>query len=175
MAEEYIQAQPLPKGKRYYILRPCMIIHGPGNKGNLNLLYQIVRKGIPYPLASFENKRSFLSVENLCFVIQKLIEKDIESGIYQVADDEALSTNDVVTILAESSGQTAKLWHVSKTLINFVAKVGNVLQLPLNKEKLNKLTENYEVSNQKIKAAIGEEWPLKTREGLALTAKSFVG
>ena len=55
MAEEYIRAQPLPKGKRYYILRPCMIIHGPGNKGNLNLLYQIVRKGIPYPLASFEN------------------------------------------------------------------------------------------------------------------------
>ncbi|MNY66809.1 hypothetical protein D3C86_2042980 [compost metagenome] len=77
--------------------------------------------------------------------------------------------------MAESSGQKAKLWHVSKTLINFVAKVGNVLQLPLNTEKLNKLTENYEVSNQKIKSAIGEEWPLKTREGLALTAKSFVG
>jgi len=174
MAEEYIQKQPLPKGKSYYILRPCMI-HGPGNKGNLNLLYQIVGKGIPYPLASFENKRSFLSVENLSFVIQKLIEKDVESGIYQVADDEALSTNEVVSILAESSGQKAKLWHVSKTLINFVAKVGNVLQLPLNTEKLNKLTENYEVSNQKIKSAIGEEWPLKTREGLALTAKSFVG
>ena len=75
MAEEYIQAQPLPTGKQFYILRPCMI-HGPGNKGNLNLLYQIVKKGIPYPLASFENKRSFLSVENLCFVIQKLIEKE---------------------------------------------------------------------------------------------------
>ncbi|WP_029278129.1 NAD-dependent epimerase/dehydratase family protein [Pedobacter borealis] len=174
MAEEYIKAQPLPKGKRYYILRPCMI-HGPGNKGNLNLLYQIVKKGILYPLASFENKRSFLSVENLCFVIQKLIEKDVESGIYQVADDEALSTNEVVSILAESSGQTAKLWHVSKTLIKFVAKVGNVLHLPLNTEKLNKLTENYEVSNQKIKAAIGEEWPLKTRAALALTAKSFLG
>lgn len=174
MAEEYIQAQPLPIGKQFYILRPCMI-HGPGNKGNLNLLYQIVKKGIPYPLASFENRRSFLSVENLCFVIQKLIEKDVESGIYQVADDEALSTNDVVSILAESNGQKANLWHVSKPIIKFIAKIGNLLHLPLNTEKLNKLTENYVVSNQKLKTAIGEDLPLKTREGLALTAKSFLG
>ena len=35
-------------GKDVYILRPCMI-HGPGNKGNLNLLYNVVRKGIPWP------------------------------------------------------------------------------------------------------------------------------
>lgn len=35
--------------KQVYILRPCMI-HGPGNKGNLNLLYNVVRKGLPWPL-----------------------------------------------------------------------------------------------------------------------------
>jgi len=94
MAEEYIQSQPLPEGKSYCILRPCMI-HGPGNKGNLNLLYKLISKGIPYPLAAFENKRSFLSIENLCFVILEIVERnDIPSGIYQVADDEALSTNE---------------------------------------------------------------------------------
>lgn len=173
LAEDYIQSQPLPKGKSYYILRPCMI-HGPGNKGNLNLLYQIVKKGLPYPLAAFENKRSFLSVENLCFVIKCLIDKDIHSGIYQVADDEALSTNQVVSILSESSGNKPKLWRISKTLIKLVASVGNILHLPLNTEKLNKLTESYVVSNHKLKLAIGEEWPMKTKEGLALTAKSFL-
>ena len=73
MAEQYIQSQLLPEGKSFYILRPCMI-HGPGNKGNLNLLHQLVKKGIPYPLAGFENKRSFLSVENLCFIIKEFIE-----------------------------------------------------------------------------------------------------
>ena len=31
-------------GKQVYIMRPCMI-HGPGNKGNLNLLYNVVSKG----------------------------------------------------------------------------------------------------------------------------------
>lgn len=172
MAERYIQSQTLPKGKSYYILRPCMI-HGPGNKGNLNLLYQFVQKGIPYPLASFENKRSFLSVENLCFVISNLLEKDIPSGIYNIADDEALSTNDVVRILSESLNKKPKLWRIPASLIRRLAIIGDVLKLPLKTERLNKLTENYIVSNRKIKEAINLPLPISTREGFLITANSF--
>jgi len=73
LAEEYILSKQIPEGKRIYILRPCMI-HGPGNKGNLNLLYKIVKKGIPWPLGAFENQRSFCSIDNLCFIINELIE-----------------------------------------------------------------------------------------------------
>lgn len=43
LAEQYILSKTIPNGKRVYILRPCMI-HGTGNKGNLNLLYKIVSK-----------------------------------------------------------------------------------------------------------------------------------
>lgn len=53
-------------GRDVIILRPCMI-HGPGNKGNLNLLYGFVKKGLPWPLGSFDNRRSFTSVDNLTF------------------------------------------------------------------------------------------------------------
>src|SRR5690606_34965976 len=67
-AEEHLLNQKLPEGKRVFIIRPCMI-HGPGNRGNLNLLYKIVKKGIPWPLAAFENQRSFLSIDNLNFLI----------------------------------------------------------------------------------------------------------
>lgn len=172
MAEEYIQSQPLPQGKSYYILRPCMI-HGPGNKGNLNLLYKFVQKGIPYPLSAFENKRSFLSVENLCFVINSLLDKDIPSGIYNVADDEALSTNEVVEILSESIGKKARLWKISSSFIRFIANIGDKIKLPLNSERLDKLTESYVVSNAKIKKAIRKDLPLTTRAGLIITANSF--
>ncbi|TZF86453.1 NAD-dependent epimerase/dehydratase family protein (plasmid) [Pedobacter sp. BS3] len=172
MAEQYIQSQTLREGKSYYILRPCMI-HGPGNKGNLNLLYQFVRKGIPYPLAAFENKRSFLSVENLCFVIKELLKNDIPSGIYHIADDEALSTNEVVQLLAEAIGHKPRLWHIPKAFIKAVAKAGDILRLPLNTERLTKLTENYVVSNAKIKAAIGKDFPVSAREGILRTAASF--
>ncbi|MDQ1141134.1 NAD-dependent epimerase/dehydratase family protein [Pedobacter agri] len=172
MAEQYIQSQSLPPDKSYYILRPCMI-HGPGNKGNLNLLYHFVKKDIPYPLASFENKRSFLSIENLCFVIANLLNKDISSGVYNVADDEVLSTNDVVEILASSMNKKAKLWAIPHKYIRIIAKIGDVLKFPLNTERLNKLTENYIVSNTKIKNELNAELPISTKQGLTITANSF--
>ena len=90
LAEEYILNKQIPEGKRVYILRPCMI-HGPGNKGNLNLLYKIVSKRFPWPLGAFENKRSFCSIDNLCFIIKELINNEaIPSGVYNVADDEPI-------------------------------------------------------------------------------------
>jgi nucleoside-diphosphate-sugar epimerase len=172
MAEQYIQSQNLPERKSYYILRPCMI-HGLGNKGNLNLLYQFVKKGIPYPLAAFKNKRSFLSVENLCFVIKELIVNEIPSGVYQIADDESLSTNELVKEIALTLGFKPKLWAVPAGFIRSFARLGDILKLPLNTERLNKLTENYIISNQKIKAALGKELPIKAKDGLKRTIESF--
>jgi nucleoside-diphosphate-sugar epimerase len=173
MAEEYIQSNLLPPGKAFFILRPCMI-HGPLNKGNLNLLYQFVKRGIPYPLAAFNNERSYLSIDNLCFIISELISNDcIKSGIYNVSDDEALSTNEVVAILASSLNVKPKLWNISTSVIRFLAKVGDRLKLPLNSERLHKLTESYLVSNEKIKLAINKELPQKAIDGLKVTAKSF--
>ncbi|MDR6786150.1 nucleoside-diphosphate-sugar epimerase [Pedobacter africanus] len=174
MAEQYIQTQILPAGKAYYILRPCMI-HGPGNKGNLNLLYQFVQKGIPYPLAAFHNRRSFLSVENLCFVIRNVIDHDdLPSGIYNVADDEPLSTSEVVRILAKSSGNKPILWHIPIGFVKVLAKIGDFLKLPLNSERLTKMTENYVVSNKKIKNALRIDFPKNAMVGLGVTADSFV-
>lgn len=173
MAERYIQAQKLPEGKSYYILRPCMI-HGPGNKGNLNLLYNFVKKGIPYPLATFENKRSFLSIENLCFVIKLLLESEISSDIYNIADEDALSTNEVVEILANSIDKKLTMWKIPIKLVQLSAKIGDYLQLPFNTERLGKLTQNYVVSTEKIAQALGASMPVSAREGLEVTAKSFV-
>ena len=75
------------------------MIHGPGNKGNLNLLYGVVKKGIPWPLGAFENRRSFTSVGNLCYVIDGLLTKSVPSGIYHMGDDEALSTNELIAVI----------------------------------------------------------------------------
>ena len=106
-AEEYLLSKDLPIGKRLFILRPCMI-HGPGNKGNLNLLYKFVKKGIPYPLGAFNNK------------------------------------------------------------------IGGMFNLPLNPERLQKITESYVVSNEKIKNVLGvKTLPVTSEEGLLKTIRSF--
>lgn len=172
-AENYILSKQIPTGKFIYILRPCMI-HGPGNKGNLNLLYQFVQRGIPYPLAAFDNQRSFLSVENLCFVIASLLERnDIPSGVYHVADDEPLSTSEVVRMIAETIGKKQKQFSLPIGLIRILARVGDYLYLPFNTERLTKLTESYVVSNEKLIKALGKSLPVSSREGLATTIRSF--
>jgi nucleoside-diphosphate-sugar epimerase len=173
LAEQYILSKEIPEGKRVYILRPCMI-YGPGNKGNLNLLYKLVCKGIPWPLGAFENKRSFCSIDNLMFIIKELIErKDIPSGVYNVADDITLSTNEVISILAESQNKKPKIWNIPKGLIKSLAKLGDIFHLPLTTERLQKLTESYVVSNQKIKSAIGKPLPVSAKDGLLKTFNSF--
>ena len=171
-AEKYIQ-EHLVADKQVYILRPCMI-HGPGNKGNLNLLYGVVKKGIPWPLGAFENRRTFTSIENLCFVIDGLLTKDVPSGIYNMGDDEALSTNELIEEICKSIGKEAHIWKLPKRLMYGVAKIGGALHLPLDSERLRKLTENYISSNAKIKSALGvEKMPVDAREGLKVTLESF--
>jgi len=173
LAEQYILSKAIPDGKRVYILRPCMI-HGPGNKGNLNLLFKIVSKNIPWPLGAFENKRSFCSIDNLMFNFKELIEReDIPSGIYNIADDEPLSTKELIGLIAQSQNRNPKIWNFSKLFIEGVASIGDKLHLPLNSERLRKLTSSYVVSNVKIKAAIGKPLPVSSREGLLKTFKSF--
>ena len=171
-AEKYIQ-EHLSDEKQVYILRPCMI-HGPGNKGNLNLLYNVVKKGIPWPLGAFENRRTFTSIDNLSFVINGLLTKDVPTGIYNMGDDEALSTNELIEEICKSLGKKAHIWKLPKGLMNGVARIGGALHLPLDSERLRKLTENYISSNAKIKKALGvEKMPVDAREGLKVTLESF--
>ncbi len=174
-AEEYILKNlDMANGRQVIILRPCMI-HGSGNKGNLNLLYGFVKKGLPWPLGAYENRRTFTSIDNLKVVISGLLNKSVESGIYNMADDEALSTNELIDLMCAAMGKKAHIWRVNRSLISFGTKLGDILHLPLNTFRLNKLTENYVVSNAKIKRALGiEKMPVDARDGLTLTIKSFL-
>jgi nucleoside-diphosphate-sugar epimerase len=173
LAEKFILSQSIPEGKKVFILRPCMI-HGPGNKGNLNLLYSLVSKGLPWPLGLYENSRSYLSIENLCFIIRELIERDdIPSGVYNVADDDPLSTNEIISLISESKGKKAYILNINKTFVKLCAILGDFLNLSLNSERLHKLTESYVVNNVKIKKAIGKPLPVSTKQGLIRTFNSF--
>ena len=175
-AEQYLLSQSLPPAKRLYILRPCMI-HGPGNKGNLNQLYHFVRRRLPYPLASFENKRSFLSIDNLCFVMERLItDASIPSGIYHLADDEALSSIDVIKTISEALSVKPRMLALPKSFVKAIARIGDVIGLQLNSQRLKKLTESYVVSNDKIKNALHLEYfPVTSRAGLRKTIENFKG
>lgn len=171
-AENYIRSH-IREGKQFYILRPSMI-HGPGNKGNLNLLYDLVRRGVPYPLGGINNCRSFVSVENLCFVIREILLSSIPAGLYHIADDEATYTHDLIRYIAESLGKRARIVNIPLSLLRLTAFMARILPfIPLNEHRLLKLTEDFIVSNKKIKEAIGKPLPVRAEEGLRKTLESF--
>lgn len=172
-AEKYLINQNKSKNKNTYILRPCMI-HGPGNKGNLNLLYKLVSKGIPWPLGAYDNERSFTSIDNLTFIISQIIEKDVLPGIYNVADDNPISTNRIIELIAESKGKKAKKLRISTNIVEKISKIGDRIHFPLNSERLKKLTESYIVSNKKLKEALGiKKMPVSAEEGMKKTLSTF--
>ena len=173
LAEKYILSKKILNKKRIYILRPCMI-HGSGNKGNLNLLHSTVSTKIPWILGEFNNKRSYCSIDNMLFIIKELIEnKSIKSGIYNVADDVPLSTNEVVSLIGTSQNRKVSILKIPKILIRFLALIGDWLPLPINSVRLKKLTESYVVSNKKILNSIGKELPLSSSMGMLKTFSDF--
>ena len=158
---------------RAIVLRPAMI-HGPGNKGNLNLLWKIARHGFPWPLAAFENRRSFTSIGNVCAAVEALCARG-ENGIYPIADDETLSTNRLIELIAEVCGRRAKLWRIPKGLMLAAARIGDALHLPLNTERIGKLTENSIVDNSALKTALGwREMPVRAEDGMRKTLETFL-
>ena len=173
-AENYINDQTLPEGKQVYILRPSMV-HGPGNKGNLPMLFKYIQKGFPWPFGAYKNNRTFTYIGNLIFIIQQLIERNIEQGTYQVVDDEAVSTNDLVQIIAESLNKPVRTWNISPFIINLLMKVGDFFVLPISSFHIKKLTTSFEISNKKIKNALSiEKMPFQALDGLKKSIKELI-
>ena len=158
---------------RAIVLRPAMI-HGSGNKGNLNLLWGVVKRGIPWPLAAFENKRSFTTIDNVCAAVEALCDHG-ENGVYPIADDEMLSTNRLVELMAEVCGRKPRLWRLPKRLMKFAARIGDVLHLPLNSERLGKLTEDSFVDNSDLKKLLHwDRMPVRAEDGMRKTLLGFM-
>ena len=174
-AEDFLLAQNLPTNKKIIILRLCMT-HGRGNKGNLNLLFNLVKKGIPYPFGSFSNQRSILSVDNLAFIINSILNSEtFKSGVYNVADDGFLSTTEIISIISEVLEKRPSILFFPKKIVYFGVGLFRVFRLNTLTSSFNKLTENYRVSNEKIKKELGlDEMPISNRTGLKTTIKSFL-
>ena len=91
-----------------------------------------------------------------------------------MGDDEALSTNELIKVICDTLGKKARIWRIPKGFMTGCAKVGGWLHLPLNPDRLQKLTENYVSSNERIKKALGvDKMPVSAKDGLVRTIQSF--
>lgn len=150
-AELWLLSQEIPENKKLIILRPPMV-HGPGDKGNLGILYKFISKGLPYPFASFKNSRSFISINNFVYYIEKILDSycNLNSGIYHISDTESISTQEIIEVIKLVTTKRVVNIILPNSFIRFIANVGDIIPLPINNKRLKKMTSSLLVSNSKI-------------------------
>lgn len=164
-SEKYI-TENSNTNKKVYVLRPT-VIYGLKSNSNFSLLFNYIKFGFAWPFGSINVRRSFCSVHNLVFVIGEIIKGYIKPGVYNVADDDTLTTNELIVLIAESLNKKPRIIYVPKNVLFFIAKFGDIFKLPINTRNLKKLTNSFLVSNRKLKKALREPFPVTTVEGLS--------
>lgn len=93
----------------FVIIRPPLV-YGPDAAANFALLARAVAKGLPLPIGSIHNRRSFIYVGNLCDAVATCLEHpDAADGTFEVSDGPPLSTPDFVRAIGRALGRPARL------------------------------------------------------------------
>lgn len=174
LAEQYLQKKWL-LDKKVYILR-CALLHGKGHfcNDNTKTLFRWVRKGFPYIFGSFECKRSFTSLDNLSYVIGKMLEKDLPGGIYHITDDGTISAKDMYRIMGRVQRKRVRIWYLGKIVFRVMAKLGSWFHGYFDDYEYKKLNLNFVVSNRKIRQALGiQSMPVSLKDGLWISTQEY--
>lgn len=173
LSENYI-LNNLPKNhKKVYIFRLAMV-HGPGNKGNLNILIKFIHKNLPWFFK--DCKRTYCSINVLNYFINQFIVSNPNSGAYNICDDYPISTHAILRKIAVFEEKKIRIYSFFSNITLFIIALLNPFKLPfLNSSVTDKITKNLYISNKKAKKAIGlkKDLPFDSLEDLEQTIISL--
>lgn len=105
---------------KYFIFRIPLVI-GEGAKGNLLSIMKYLAKGIPLPLNYINNKRSFISMTNLIFSINNILNiNNVDSGVYNLCDSRPFSTSELIKLIKQTLNSKSEIFYINKKLIKFI-------------------------------------------------------
>jgi nucleoside-diphosphate-sugar epimerase len=167
-AEQELARVAAGSGMAVTILRPPLV-YGPGVKGNFLALMRAIYRGVPLPLASVDNRRSLVYVENLASAVLACLEKSQSAGeTYLVSDGEDLSTPEMIRRLAAALGTRPRLFAFSPALLRVAGAVSG------RGEQIARLTGSLCTDSTKFRRDLGWAPPFSVEEGFARTAHWFV-
>ena len=139
------------------IIRAPMI-YGKNAPGNIDSLIKLVKKLPIIPLGKIENKRSFISIQNLCFIINEIITHQ-KAGIFLASDDEPISTSRLIELIAKNLDK--KVYLVK---IPFFESLLKILKPSFHK----RLYGSLEVDNSITKEKLNLKNPYSVEESIKL-------
>ena len=166
-AEQCLQQIAQESAMEFVILRPPLV-YGPGVKANFLRMMHLVKKGLPLPFKSLQNKRSFIYIDNLISAICAVLEdKKAANQLFLVADDKALTLPQMLHHIAQGMDNSVYLIPIPARVL---AWVFNLIGL---KGLHNRLLESLEVSTDKITSQLGWVPPVASLEGVEKTAQWY--
>lgn len=164
-AEKTIADISCRTGMEHVILRPPLV-YGPGVKANFLRLLQLVDRGIPLPLASVDNQRSLIYVENLVDAILQCMKHPGAAGqTYLVSDQQSVSTPALIRTIAAALNKKPCLVRFPPRVLRMAA------HLTGKGAAVDRLIGSLTVDTNKIKNDLGWKSPFSLEEGLKETAQ----
>ncbi len=142
------------------IIRPPMV-YGKNAPGNIDSLVKLVKKSPIIPLGNIENKRSFISIQNLCHIIDEVITQQ-KAGIFLASDDEPLSTSRLIELISKNLNKKIYLIKVP-----FFESLLKILKPSFHK----RLYGSLEVDNTITKEKLNLKNPYSVEDGIRLMIK----
>lgn len=165
-AETELAAMAKTSAMQVVVVR-APLVYGPGNPGNFNSLLRLVSAGVPLPLASVRNVKSFVSVQNLVSALALCCAHANAAGLYLVSDSEFVSTPDLIRKLAAFMGRPARLFPFPAGLLALAGKLAG------RRSAVESLLLPLAVDSAKIRRQLGWRAPVSLDEGLRRTVEWF--
>lgn len=164
-AEEALAGVAAGTGMEIVILRPPLV-YGPGVAANFALLLKAVRNRWPLPLASVDNRRSFIFVDNLADAIATAAgHPGPLAGTFAVSDGESLSVAELVRRLAHAMGREPRLLPCPPAMLRVLGAVAG------QGERVESLCASLIADDRPFREATGWSPPFTLDEGLSATVR----
>ena len=167
LAEKFLQNLHEKGTLEVVIVRPPLV-YGPNAPGNVLTLLKAIKKNMPFPFKSVQNRRSMVFVKNLADALLVCVTHSTAKGnTFFVSDDHPLSIEELIQGLAKGMGKKANLFYVPEFLMKIPFKI-------LGKtETLEKITGSLQLDISHIQNTLGWKPPVSVEEGLRETTRSF--
>jgi len=154
------------------------LVYGPGMKGNMRRLFEVVDRGWPLPFGAVDNRRALIYSGNVAAAIEAAIRSDTTTpalrGPFFVSDGEDVSTATLVRAIARSLDRPARLVPVPPALIRAAGRTGDVLRkilpFPFSSAHADRLLGSLSLDTSGFAHATSFRPPFTMQEGLKVTA-----
>jgi len=152
--EMILQEEAKRSGMEWVIIRPPLI-YGPGVKGNFERLIKLAKSSFPLPFGALKNRRSLVSVYNLCSFIECLVtHPNAARQVFLVSDNEDISTSMLLRTIRKEMGKRGALFLVPQ----FMLKAMGLLLF--RRREISRLVDSLQVNIEKSMRLLSWRPPL---------------